>query len=298
MQNEKSFIARKATRKVRVGDRFIGGDSEITIQSMTNTDTRDALATIEQIKRLEEAGCDIVRIAVPDMEAAEAVREIKPKVKVPLVADIHFDYRLAIACIENGVDKIRINPGNIGDREKVKIVVEAARSRDIPIRIGVNSGSIEKEILAKYGRPTAEGMAESALGHAAILEELGYNDIVISLKSSDVMMTVQACRIISQKTDYPLHLGVTESGTYYTGTVKSAIGIGTLLAEGIGDTMRVSLTGDPVEEVKAGKEILKVLGYRKEGIDLISCPTCGRCQVDLVRIANEVEKGSPQAKRD
>jgi len=286
----KSDFCRKNTKKINAGGAFIGGGSPITVQSMTNTDTRDVKATVEQIKALQEAGCDIVRVAVPDHEAAMAVKDIKKAISIPLVADIHFDYRLAIACIENGADKIRLNPGNIGGNDRVGKVAKIAKSAGIPIRIGVNSGSLEKHILEKYGGVTAEGMVESALNHAAMLEAWNFDDIVISLKASDVPMTIEAYRLISQRTDYPLHLGVTEAGTVFGGTVKSAVGIGCLLAEGIGDTIRVSLTGDPVEEVKAGIEILKALGLRKFGVDFISCPTCGRCRIDLINVANEVEK--------
>lgn len=284
------YIKRKETKKIRVGDRYIGGDSPITVQSMANTDTRDAAATIAQIKRLEEAGCDIVRVAVPDLEAAQAIRKIRKAIRIPLVADIHFDYRLALESMKNGADKIRINPGNIGDREKVRKVAEMAKERDIPIRIGVNSGSVEKHILEKYGGVTPEGMVESALAHARILEELDFDNIAFSIKASDVPMTIAAYRLMSEKSRYPLHLGVTEAGTVFRGTVKSAVGIGCLIAEGIGDTLRVSLTGDPVEEVKAGREILKSLGLLKSGIELISCPTCGRCRINLIDIANKVEE--------
>lgn len=285
-----SQILRKKTKKIKVGEVFIGGDAPITVQSMTNTDTRNAKATIEQIKRLEEAGCEIIRLAVPDIEAASALIEIKKAVKLPVVADIHFDYRLALESIKNGVDKIRLNPGNIGDSSRVKMVVEKARERNIPIRIGVNSGSVEKHILEKYNGVTPEGMVESALGHAKILEELDFFDIAFSIKASNVPMTIAAYRLMSEKSTYPLHIGVTESGTLYKGTIKSSIGIGCLLAEGIGDTIRVSLTDDPIEEVKAGIEILKALGLRSEGLEFISCPTCGRCQIDLIDIANKVEK--------
>lgn len=284
------FYTRRQTRKICAGGRFIGGDSTITVQSMTNTDTRNASATIDQIKRLEEAGCDIVRVAIPDKEAAEAVIAIKKAIGIPLVADIHFDYRLAIECIKNGVDKIRLNPGNIGSRDRVEAVVKAAKERNVPIRIGVNSGSVESNVLAKYGGVTAEGMVESALGHAAILEDLDFNDIAISIKASDVPMTLAAYRLISSKTNYPLHIGVTEAGTVFRGTVKSAVGIGCLLAEGIGDTIRVSLTGDPVEEVRVGQEILKSLGLGKKGIRFVSCPTCGRTRINLIDIAEKVEK--------
>lgn len=287
---ENLYFGRKSTRKIRVGDKFIGGDSPITIQSMTNTDTRDAAATIEQIKKLEEAGCDIVRAAVPDSEAAEAVKVIKKAIHIPLVADIHFDYRLALSCMENGVDKIRLNPGNIGGRDRVQKVVEMARDREIPIRIGVNSGSVERPILEKYGGVTTEGMVESALGHAAILEELDFHDITISIKASSVPMTIAAYRQISAQTEYPLHIGVTEAGTFFKGTIKSAIGLGCLLAEGIGDTLRVSLTGDPVEEVRVGQEILKALGLKKGGIEFVSCPTCGRTRINLIPLAEQLEQ--------
>ena len=281
---------RKITKKIHVGNVFIGGDAPVTVQSMTNTDTRDAAATIEQIKRLEEAGCDIVRVAIVDNEAAQAVKDIKKAIRIPLVADIHFDYRLALACMENGVDKIRLNPGNIGGSERVKKVVEMAQPRGIPIRIGVNSGSLEKQLLEKYGGVTAEGMVESALGHAQMLEEFGFEDIAFSLKASNVSMTIKAYRLMSQRTDYPLHIGITEAGTLFAGTVKSAAGLGCLLAEGIGDTLRVSLTGDPVEEIKVGIELLKALGLRKAGVEFVSCPTCGRCRIDLIKVANEVEQ--------
>ena len=281
---------RKKTRKIRVGEVFIGGGAPVTVQSMTNTDTRNVAATVEQIHRLEEAGCDIIRVAVPDNEAAEAVKGIKKSIRIPLVTDIHFDYRLALACIANGADKIRLNPGNIGGMDRVRRVAEAARERGIPIRIGVNSGSLEMHILAKYGAVTPEGMVESALDHARMLEEFGFEDIAFSLKASGVPMTIAAYRLMSQKTDYPLHIGVTEAGTLFAGTVKSAAGIGCLLSEGIGDTLRVSLTGDPAEEVRVGVEILKALGLRKSGVEFISCPTCGRTQIDLIKVANEVEQ--------
>jgi len=284
------LIKRKKTRKIRIGDIYIGGDAPVAVQSMTNTDTRDVASTVDQIKRLEEAGCDIVRVAVPYSEAAEALKSIKKSISIPLVADIHFDYRLALASIENGADKIRINPGNIGGTDRVKKVVEAAKARGIPIRIGVNSGSLEKHILAKYGEVTPEAMAESAMGHVRMLEELGFNDIVISLKASNVPVTIESYRLMSATVDYPLHIGVTEAGTLFSGMVKSAAGLGCLLAEGIGDTLRVSLTGDPAEEVRVGIEILKALGLRQKGVELISCPTCGRTGIDLVKIANEVEK--------
>jgi len=284
------YIKRKKTRKVRVGDIYIGGDAKITVQSMTNTDTRDVEATVNQIKMLEDIGCDIIRVAVVDQEAAEAIKEIKKSIKIPLVADIHFDYRLAISSMENGADKIRLNPGNIGDRERVRKVVEVAKSRQIPIRIGVNSGSLEKNVIEKYGGITPEAMVESALQHVRILEELDFYDIVISLKASSVTMTIAAYRLMSEKTDYPLHIGVTEAGTVFKGTIKSCAGLGCLLAEGIGDTIRVSLTGDPKEEVLVGHELLRALGIEKGGIELVSCPTCGRCQIDLIGIAEKVEE--------
>lgn len=290
MSAMEATFQRKNTRKIRAGNVFIGGDAPVTVQSMTNTDTRNAAATVEQIKRLEEAGCEIVRVAVPDNEAAEAVKTIKKAIGIPLVADIHFDYRLALTCIKNGVDKIRLNPGNIGGSDRVRKVVDAAQTYGIPIRIGVNSGSLEKHLLEKYGGVTPEGMVESALGHAQILEEHGFDSIAFSLKASSVPMTIEAYRLMSRKTDYPLHIGVTEAGTLFAGTVKSSAGLGCLLAEGIGDTLRVSLTGDPVEEVKVGVELLKALGLRKAGVEFISCPTCGRCRIDLIKVANEVEQ--------
>ena len=283
-------MQRKKTRKVKVGSCYIGGDSPVTIQSMTNTDTRDVNATLTQINALYEAGCEIIRCAVPDMEAAEALKEICEKSPMPVVADIHFDYKLALAAIENGVSALRINPGNIGSVEKVKAVVEVAKAKNIPIRIGVNSGSLEKEILERDGYPTAKGLVESALKHVRILEELEFYDIVISIKSSDVTMMIDAYRLMSESCNYPLHLGVTESGTPFRGTIKSSIGLGTLLAEGIGDTIRVSLTSDPIEEIKVAKEILKALNLRKSGLQFVSCPTCGRTQINLIKIAEEVEK--------
>ncbi len=283
------YIQRKKTKKIRVGDIFLGGDSPISVQSMTNTDTRDIKATVDQIKSLEAAGCDIVRLAILDNEAATAIGEIRKFVKIPLVADIHYDYRLAVECMKNGVDKIRLNPGNIGGNDRVKIVAGMAKERGIPIRIGVNSGSVEKGILDKFGGVTAEGMVESALAHVAMLENVDFNDIAISIKASSVPMTIAAYRLLSEKCSYPLHVGVTEAGTVYKGTIKSSVGIGCLLAEGIGDTIRVSLTGDPVEEIKAGKQILKSLGLLREGIEIVSCPTCGRTQVNLIDIANSIE---------
>ncbi len=280
---------RKSTRKVRIGDRYIGGQEPILIQSMTNTKTEDVKATVDQIKRLEEEGCQIVRVAVPDKEAAEAVRAIKKGISIPLVADIHFDYRLAIEAIKNGVDKIRINPGNIGADERLKKVIEAAKEYDIAVRVGINSGSIERELLAKYGGPTPEAMVESALKSIRIIEDLNFYNIVISIKSSDVLASLNGYARLSELTDYPLHLGITESGTKTSGVVKSAIGIGTLLYMGIGDTVRVSLTGDPVEEIPVAKEILRALKYIDTGVEIISCPTCGRTNVDLISIAEKVE---------
>ncbi len=283
------IIGRK-TRKIMVGNLFIGGDAPITIQSMTNTKTSDVGATVKQIHALAEAGCDIVRVAVPDMDAAQAVSEIKKQITIPLVADIHFDYKLALKAMENGADKIRINPGNIGSRERVKEVVAMAQSKGIALRIGVNSGSLEKDLLQKYGHVTAEALVESALGHVRILEDLNFYDTVISIKSSDVRMALKAHQLLAERTDYPLHIGITEAGTLYRGTIKSAVGIGAILLSGIGDTIRVSLTGDPVEEVKAGKEILKACGLNRKGVVFVSCPTCGRTQINLIKIAEEVEK--------
>ena len=283
-------MERKKTKKIKLGNIYVGGDSPITVQSMTNTDTRDAISTAAQINRLEEAKCDIIRMAVPDMEAAEAIKGIKAKVKIPIVADIHYDYRLALKSIENGVDAVRINPGNIGSSEKVKAVVDAAKYNGVPIRIGVNSGSLDKRLLEKYNHVSSKALVESAMEHVKILEGLNFFDIAISIKSSDVVMMIESYRLISEMVDYPLHLGVTEAGPIMKGTIKSSIGIGTLLAEGIGDTIRVSLTGDPIEEVKVGREILKSMGYIKEGIDIVSCPTCGRCQIDLFSIVNQAEE--------
>ena len=280
---------REKTKEIRIGDRVIGGGNPILIQSMTNTKTEDVESTVRQIHMLEEAGCEIIRCAVPNMQAAEALREIKKRIHIPLVADIHFDYRLAVAAIENGADKIRINPGNIGSRERIKAVVDQAAERGIPIRVGVNSGSLEKEILAKYGGVTAEGLVESALDKVAVIEDLGYHNLVISIKSSDVMMCVKAHELIAQKTDYPLHVGITEAGTLTSGNIKSSVGLGIILYQGIGDTIRVSLTGDPVEEVKSAKLILKTLGLRTGGIEVVSCPTCGRTRIDLISLANQVE---------
>lgn len=278
------------TRKIRIGDRFIGSGEPVLIQSMTNTKTQDIISTVAQIKRLEEAGCDIVRVAVPDMEAAQAVKQIKREISIPLVADIHFDYRLAIEAIVNGADKIRINPGNIGDSDRVRKVVEAARSRGIPIRIGINSGSLEKELLVKYGHPTADALVESTINNISLLESMSFEDIVISIKSSDVMLTVESYLKAAKITDYPMHIGVTEAGTVLAGAIKSSVGLGILLHNRIGDTIRVSLTGDPVEEIHVAREILKSLKLMKSGIEIISCPTCGRTNVDLIKVAEEVEE--------
>lgn len=278
------------SRVVKVGNLLIGGGNPIVIQSMTNTTTSDVEATVNQIKKLEAAGCQMVRMTINNEEAAKAIGEIKKRVDVLLCADIHFDYKLALLAIENGIDKLRINPGNIGSDENIKAVVEKAKEKNIPIRIGVNSGSIEKHILEKYGKPTADGMVESAMYHINLLEKNGFNDIVVSLKASNVKMMVEAYRKISKLVDYPLHLGVTEAGTAFQGTVKSAIGIGALLVDGIGDTIRVSLTEDPVEEIKVAKEILKVLGLIEAGVEIVSCPTCGRTEIDLIGLAKKVEK--------
>lgn len=281
---------RKQKRIVNIGGVKIGGDNPVAIQSMCNTDTRDVKATVNQIHELENAGCEIIRVAVPDMVAAKAVADIKKQIHIPLVVDIHFDYRLALECMKNGADKVRINPGNIGDCDRVKQVVEMAKEREIPIRIGVNGGSLERELLQKYGGVTADALVESAMGHVAILDELNFNNVVVSIKISDVPKMLCAYRKFDEISDIPLHIGVTESGTLKGGTVKSAVGIGALLAEGIGDTMRVSLTANPVEEIYAAYDIQKVLGMRKTGAEIVSCPTCGRTQLDLISIANEVEK--------
>jgi (E)-4-hydroxy-3-methylbut-2-enyl-diphosphate synthase len=268
----------------------IGGGAPCSVQSMCNTDTRDVTATLAQISGLAKAGCELVRCAVPDMVAAEALARIKAASPLPVIADIHFDYKLALKVLAGGIDGLRLNPGNIGGRLKVAEVVRAARDRLVPIRIGVNAGSLEKVLLVKYGHPTAEAMVDSAMGHVCILEELGYDQIKISLKASDVMKTINAYRLLSEKVDYPMHIGITEAGTLFSGTIKSAVGLGILLAEGIGDTMRVSLTGDPVDEVRVGFEILKALGIRQRGVNFVSCPTCGRCQINLVGVAEEVER--------
>ena len=280
---------RDDTKTVHIGNKVIGGGNPIMIQSMTNTKTEDVAATVKQILRLQEAGCDIIRSTVPNMEAAKAIAQIKKEIAIPLVADIHFDYKMAIAAIENGADKIRINPGNIGGKDKVAAVVGAAKERNIPIRVGVNSGSLEKELVEKYHGVTAQGIVESALDKVHMIEELGYENLVISIKSSDVMMCVKAHEVLAQKTDYPLHVGITESGTIISGNIKSSIGLALILNQGIGDTIRVSLTGDPVEEIKSARIILRTLGLRKGGIEVVSCPTCGRTKIDLIGLANQVE---------
>lgn len=281
---------RKKTREIRIGNVRIGGENPIAIQSMTNTKTENIKETVAQIHALQEAGCEIIRSAVPTMEAAQALGEIKEQIRIPLVADIHFDYRLAIAAVEHGADKIRINPGNIGSRERIQAVVDCCKEHQVPIRVGVNSGSLEKELIDKYGGVTGEGLVESALDKTALIADMGYDNLVISIKSSDVLMCIRAHEIISQKTDYPLHVGITEAGTVYSGSVKSAIGLGNILYQGIGDTVRVSLTGDPVQEIYAAKMILKTLGLREGGISVVSCPTCGRTQIDLIRLATQVEE--------
>ena len=281
---------RENTRTVQIGNRVIGGGNPILIQSMTNTKTQDVDATVSQINELTKAGCEIIRCTVPTLEAAKALAEIKKRIHIPLVADIHFDYRMAIAAIENGADKIRINPGNIGSPENLKAVVEAAKERNIPIRVGVNSGSLEKSLVEKYGGVTAEGIVESALDKVRMIEEYDYDNLVISIKSSDCMMCVKAHELLAGKTPYPLHVGITESGTVQSGNIKSAIGLGIILHQGIGDTIRVSLTGDPVEEIKSAKLILRTLGLRKGGIEVVSCPTCGRTQIDLIGLATQVEQ--------
>ena len=281
---------RNNTRVVQIGDKVIGGGNPILIQSMTNTKTEDVAGTVKQILELERAGCEIIRCTVPTLEAAKALSEIKKQIHIPLVADIHFDYRMAIAAMENGADKIRINPGNIGSVDRVKAVVDVAKEKNIPIRVGVNSGSLEKDLVEKYHGVTAEGIVESALDKVKIIEDLGYDNLVISIKSSDVMMCVKAHELLADKTNYPLHVGITESGTVQSGNIKSALGLGIILNQGIGDTIRVSLTGNPVEEIKSAKLILRTLGLRKGGIEVVSCPTCGRTQIDLISLANKVEK--------
>ena len=280
---------RDHTKTVRIGDRVIGGGNPVLIQSMTNTPTEDVEATVAQILRLEEAGCEIIRCTCPTEAAAEAIGQIRRRIHIPLVADIHFDYRMAILAMENGADKIRINPGNIGGREKIEAVVRCAKERQIPIRVGVNSGSLEKDLVAKYGGVTAEGLVESALDKVKMVEDCDYDQIVISIKSSDVLMCARAHELLAQQTSYPLHVGITEAGTLYSGNIKSAVGLGIILYQGIGDTIRVSLTGDPVEEIKSARMILRTLGLRRGGIDVVSCPTCGRTKIDLVGLANRVE---------
>ena len=280
---------REHTRVVRIGDRVIGGGNPILIQSMTNTRTEDVEATVAQIHRLEAAGCELIRCTVPTPEAAAALKEIRRQIHIPLVADILFDYRMAIAAMENGADKIRINPGNIGSRDRIKAVVDTARERGIPIRVGVNSGSLEKELVEKYAGVTAEGLVESALDKIHMIEDLGYDNLVVSIKSSNVMMCARAHELIADRMDYPLHVGITEAGTLYSGNIKSAVGLGIILGQGIGDTIRVSLTGDPVEEIKSARLILRTLGLRKGGIEVVSCPTCGRTRIDLISLANQVE---------
>lgn len=282
-------MLREKTKVIRIGDVCIGGNHPIAIQSMCNTKTEDVKATVEQIHALEAVGCEIIRVAVPTMEAAQAIKEIKKQIHIPLVGDIHFDYRLAIEAMKNGVDKIRINPGNIGSPDRVKAVIDTAKAYHVPIRVGVNSGSLEKNIIEKYGHVTAEGIVESALDKVRMIEAMDYDQMVISIKSSDVLMCVKAHELIAEQTDYPLHVGITESGTLISGNIKSAVGLGIMLNEGIGNTIRVSLTGDPVEEIKSAKLILRTLGLRKGGIEVVSCPTCGRTQIDLIGLANQVE---------
>lgn len=288
---------RRHTKVVVCGNTYIGGQHPISVQSMTTTDTRNAKATINQIKELQDAGCDIVRLAVPNIEAAQTLSTIKKEINIPIIADIHFDYRLAIEAAKSGVDGLRLNPGNIGDRNRVKEIVKLAQSKNMKIRIGVNAGSLEKELLIKYGKPTADAMVESALAHIDILEELNFSNTVISLKASNVQLTIDAYKKIAEKTNYPLHIGITEAGTIWGGTIKSSIGIGALLLQGIGDTIRVSLTGNPVQEVSVGREILKSLGLIKNEITIISCPTCGRCQIDLISLVNEIEEQIKEIKK-
>ena len=283
------MYTREQTKKIKIGNIWVGGGAPIAIQSMTNTKTDDVKATVEQIHALEEAGCEIIRCTANTPEAAKAFREIKKEISIPLVADIHFDYKLAILAMENGADKIRINPGNIGSRERIKAVVDCAKEHAVPIRIGVNSGSLEKELVEKYQGVTAEGLAESALDKIKIIEDMGYSELVISIKSSDILICAKAHEIVAEKTNYPLHVGITESGTLYAGNIKSAMGLAMILSQGIGDTIRVSLTGSPLEEIKSAKYILRNLGLRKEGITVISCPTCGRTEIDLIGLANRVE---------
>ena len=281
---------REATKKIGIGDVIIGGGSPIAIQSMTNTRTEEVEATVAQVLALEKAGCEIIRCAVPTMEAAQAIGKIKERIHIPLVADIHFDYRLAIAAIENGADKIRINPGNIGDGSRVQAVVDKAKACKVPIRVGVNSGSLEKPLVERYGGVTAEGLVESAMDKVHMIEGMGYDNLVVSIKSSDVMMCVRAHELIARECPYPLHVGITEAGTLLAGNIKSSVGLGLILNQGIGDTIRVSLTGDPVDEIRSAKLILKTLGLRQGGIEVVSCPTCGRTKIDLISLANKVEQ--------
>jgi (E)-4-hydroxy-3-methylbut-2-enyl-diphosphate synthase len=281
---------KKLTRQIHIGNVTVGGDAPCSVQSMCSTDTRDVAATMAQITGLAAVGCEIVRCAVPDMDAAAALGQIKSDSPIPVIADIHFDYKLALKVLDGGIDGLRLNPGNIGEKWKVAEVVKAAAERKVPIRIGVNAGSLEKELLEKYGHPTAEAMSESALGHIRLLEDLNYPEIKVSLKASDVSKTVAAYRILSNQVDYPMHIGITEAGTIFSGTIKSSVGLGILLADGIGDTMRVSLTGDPIDEVRVGFEILKTLGLRQRGVNFVSCPTCGRCQINLIKVAEDVER--------
>ena len=282
-------MKRRFSRQINIGGVKVGGEAPVVVQSMTNTPTQDVAATVKQIERLASAGCELIRLAVPDMEAASALKEIKSQTSIPIIADIHFDYKLALAAIENGVNGLRLNPGNIGGKKKIQEIVAAARSCSIPIRIGVNAGSLSRDLLKKYNHPTPEAMVESAMNHVKLLEDLDFNLIKISLKSSDVLQTISAYRLLSQQVDYPLHLGVTEAGTLISGTVKNSIGIGLLLLEGVGDTIRVSLTHDPVDEVRVAYEILKALGLRQRGVEIISCPTCGRCKIDLFRLVEKIE---------
>lgn len=290
MKDSTDVMSRHKTREIQIGSIKIGAGNPIAIQSMTNTKTEDVKATVDQILALEKAGCEIVRCAVPSLEAAQALKEIKKQIHIPLVADIHFDYRLALASVENGADKIRINPGNIGSKERIQAVVDCCREKNIPIRVGVNSGSLEKNLVEKYGGVTAEGLVDSALDKVETITGMGYDNLVISIKSSDVRMCIRAHEQIAKRTDYPLHVGITESGTVYSGSVKSAVGLGNILYQGIGDTIRVSLTGDPVQEIYAAKMILQTLGLRRGGIQVISCPTCGRTQIDLISLAGQVEE--------
>lgn len=283
-------MRKRNTRQIQIGNVAVGGGAPIAVQSMCSTDTRNIAATVAQIKALTDAGCEIIRCAVPDDDAAKALAQIKAEVAIPVVADIHFDYKLALQVLQGGIDGLRLNPGNIGETWKIAEVVKAAAERKVPIRIGVNAGSLEKQLLEKYGHPTAEAMAESAMGHIRILEELDYKEIKVSLKASDVPKTVEAYRLLARQVDYPLHIGITEAGTIFSGTIKSSVGLGILLYDGIGDTLRVSLTGDPLDEVRVGYEILKSLGLRQRGVNFVSCPTCGRCQIDLISVAEEVER--------